>query len=87
MLDKDQMVAFLTEAYKLEAYFAVETRYNYDSVSADMLAAYDKILADGGITKEQVETSITYYAQHPERYEAIQREVLVTLDSLVAGNI
>ena len=85
ILGRERMTVFLKEAYKLEAYYALESQYNYDSVSPEMFSSYDRILANCGVTKEQVEASFDYYSQHPEQFEAIQRDVLASLDSLLAN--
>ena len=79
VLNHDQMVDFLCEAYRLEAFYAVETRYNYDTLSPEWLRAYDDILQSQGITHAQVDTSLTYYARHPEQYSAIQQDVLARM--------
>lgn len=79
VLNHDQMVDFLCEAYRLEAFYAVETRYNYDTLSPEWLRAYDDILQSQGITRAQVDTSLTYYARHPEPYSAIQQDVLARM--------
>ncbi len=81
ILDQQQMTTFLREAYLLEGYCAIETRYNFDSLTPDMIYAYDDILAAQGITREQVEASLTYYANHPEEYSAIHEAVAASLET------
>ena len=44
------VVDFLTEACLIEGYCAIETRYNFDSLTPEMVYAYDEILAEQGIT-------------------------------------
>ena len=85
VLNHDQMVEFLSEAYRLEAFYAVETRYNYDTLSPEWLRAYDDILQSQGITRAQVDTSLSYYARHPEKYEAIQQDVLAQMGVTASG--
>lgn len=75
VLGHDQMVDFLTDAYLVEGYFAVETNYTFDSITPEMVHAYDDVLTRHGITREQVEASFEYYARHPEPYNAISKEV------------
>ena len=81
ILDKQQMTDFLREAYLLESYCAVETRYNFDSLTPEMIYAYDDLLAEQGIPREQVEASLAYYVKHPEEYTAIHEAVVASLES------
>ena len=80
VLDAPRMVAFLTDAYLLEGFYAVETQYRYDAMSPEVLRAYDDILAAHHISREQVEHSFDYYASHPELYQPIQDSVMAILD-------
>ena len=82
VLGHDQMVAFLGEAYLLEGQYAVATRYAYDSVPDGLAGAYDALLDSLGFTRAQVDSSLTFYAAHAERYEAIQEEVLARLNGI-----
>lgn len=82
ILDHQQMVDFLTEACLIEGYCAIETRYNFDSLTPEMVYAYDEILAEQGISREQVEASLAYYAKHPEEYLTIHEDVAATLNSI-----
>lgn len=82
LLNQEQMVDFLTEACLIEGYCAIETRYNFDSLTPEMVYAYDEILAEQGITREQVETSLAYYAKHPEEYIAIHENVAAALNGI-----
>lgn len=84
VLDHDQMVSFLYEAYLLEGYFAVETNYVYDSLSPEMAAGYDAIMASQNITREQVEASMEYYSRNLTAYNAINRDVLALFEKEVA---
>ena len=79
ILDHQQMVDFLTDAYLIEGYCAIETRYNFDSLTPEMLYAYDEILAEQGITREQVEASLVYYSNHPDKYLTIHEDVAAAL--------
>lgn len=81
ILDQQQMTDFLREAYLLEGYCAIETRYIFDSLTPEMIYAYDDILAEQGITREQVEASLAYYANHPEEYTAIHEAVAAELEA------
>ena len=81
VMDADQMVAFLTEAYQLEGFYAVETQYRYDAVSAEVLRRYDSILEAQGLTRGDVERSFDYYSAHPDDYSAIQDSVVARLEA------
>ncbi|MBR1766305.1 MAG: DUF4296 domain-containing protein [Bacteroidales bacterium] len=82
VLDAPAMVAFLTEAYLLEGFYAVETQYRYDALSPEVLAAYDDILSRHHTTREAVERSFDFYAAHPGLYQSIQDSVIARLDAL-----
>ena len=69
VVDAPQMVDFLSDAYLLEGFYAVETQYRYDALPAEVLRAYDDILAKHHLTREQVEHSFAYYSEHPELYD------------------
>ena len=80
VLDAPQMVGFLADAYLLEGFYAVETQYRYDALPAEVLSAYDDILRKHHLTREQVEQSFAYYAEHPELYAPIQDSVLARIE-------
>lgn len=84
VMDHGRMVAFLAEAYILEGYYAVETSFSYDSLSPEMLSAYDALLTRHGVTMQQVDASMEYYSHHPDDYSAINREVLALLEKAEA---
>lgn len=84
VLDHDQMVAFLYDAYLLEGCYSVETNYAYDSLSPEIAAGYDAIMERQKITREQVEASMDYYAQNLLLYNAINKEVLALLEKETA---
>ena len=82
VMDEETMTSFLKEAYLLEGFYAVETQYQYDTLNAEMAAAYDSLLARHHLTRQDFDTSIAWYSYHPDRYEAIHDEVIAYLDSL-----
>lgn len=86
VIDAPRMVAFLTDAYLLEGFYAIETHYGYDAMTPEVLRAYDDILANHGLTREQVEHSFDYYSHHPELYRPIQDSVLAILESQTEGD-
>lgn len=80
-MDHGQMVTFLSEAYMLEGFYAVETQYRYDSLLPEVVAAYDDILARQGLSRRKVEKSLKYYSSHPDEYQIIHDSVLAIMDS------
>ena len=72
VLDSKAMASFLSDAYLLESFYAVETHYSYDAMSPEMLRAYDDILAKHHLSREDVERSLDYYSEPPDQYAAIQ---------------
>lgn len=81
LIPADRMVDFLTDAYLLEGFYAVESEYRYDALTPDVVRAYDDILARHGIDKEAVERSFHYYAEHPDLYQSIHDSVIARLES------
>lgn len=72
VLDGKAMASFLSDAYLLESFYAVETHYSYDAMSPEVLRAYDDILAKHHLSREDIERSLDYYSEHPDQYAAIQ---------------
>lgn len=77
VLPPDQMVHFLTEAYRIEGRTAVSTHYRYDVLTSEAVHSYDSLLQAMGVDKQQVDTSLAYYADHLDEYQPI-------LDSVAA---
>ncbi len=84
VLDAPQMVEFLSDAYLLEGFYAVESQYRYDAMRPEVLGAYDYILDNHHVTREQVEQSFSYYAEHPELYGPIQDSVLARIEQVTS---
>ena len=82
VLDHPTMVAFLSDAYLLEGFYAVESGYRFDSVSDEVMGAYDSVMARHGISREMVEASMEYYSHHPEEYAVIHDSVLFILEGV-----
>ena len=76
------MVAFLADAYLLEGFYAVESGYRFDSVSDELMGAYDSVMTLHGLSREDVEASIEYYTQHPDEYAVIHDSVLLLLEGV-----
>lgn len=85
VIEHDRMVPLLVDIYLVEAYYAVKTNYNYDTLSPDMLRAYDDVLAEHGVTPDDLEASLAYYSEHAELYNAIHRDVVAVLNEKNTG--
>ena len=81
VLPEERMVDFLTDAYLLEGFYAIETQYRYDVLPEDVLRSYDSILDHHGLTRQQVERSFDYYTAHLDRYQVIHDSVVARLEA------
>jgi len=81
VMDHEQMVGFLADAYRLEGFYAVETQYRYDVMPTQVARSYDSILDLHGLTRDDVEHSIDFYSRHLDEYEAIHNEVVARLEA------
>ena len=86
LIEAPRMVDFLSDAYLLEGFYAIETQYRYDAMPAEVLRAYDDILAKHHLSREQVERSFDYYSNHPDLYGPIQDSVLVRIERETASD-
>ena len=50
-------------------------------MSPEVLRAYDDILKRQQITREQVEASFAYYAEHPDEYIPVLDTVIARIES------
>lgn len=82
VMDHDAMVGFLTDAYVVEGFYAIETQFRYDEPSPESVHLYDSILTLHGVTREEVERSLDYYSTHLEEYRVINEDVKVRLEAL-----
>lgn len=80
VMTHEQMVSFLTDAYLLEGFYAVETQYRYDALTPEVLHSYDSILQVHALTRDDVERSLDYYTRHLDEYQAIHEEVVARLE-------
>ena len=80
LIKEDAMVALLTDAYRLEGFYAVE--HNIENFDADtsVLATYDALFKAHGVTREDFDVSMEYYMRHYNKYEAIHKRVIANLD-------
>lgn len=80
VMDSQQMVDFLSEAYLLEGDYAIESQFQYQSNSTTAMQAYDSLLSVQGLTQVEVEKSLEYYSYHLEEYKAIMDSVVARLE-------
>lgn len=82
IMDHDAMVGFLTEAYMLEGFYAVESGFRYGNMSDEAQQSYEALLDSFHVTKAQFDSSIAYYTRHELEYEEIHEQVMNRLESL-----
>lgn len=84
LIKEDAMVEFLTDAYMLEGFYAVEHQLVDPTTSPDMdpvvLASYDELFEKHSVTKEQFDASMDYYMRHSDKYESIHKKVLEKIE-------
>lgn len=80
IMDTAEMIDFMTEAYILEGYYAIESNHNYDTVSPEALRAYDEMLRKHGLSRAEADSSFAYYAERPELFAKINDAVLARLE-------
>lgn len=82
-IDSEKFVGVLTDVRILEGYYSV--RYErVDSSRGKINAYYNEVFARHGITKEQFESTMNYYASHPNEMTAIEEQVADSLSALIA---
>ena len=80
VLGEDRMAKFLKEAYLLEGFYAVETEFQYDTLHPEMIASYDSLLREQGLTREDFERSVEWHTHHPEVYQRVHDTVVAWFD-------
>ena len=80
IVQPDTMVHFLTEAYLLEGFYAIEANYNYTMVAPQLQASYDSLLRKYHITDSLFRASLDFYTRHPELYDTIHARAIRSLD-------
>lgn len=81
VMDEEQMVNFLSEAYLIEGFYAIETNHDYDKLTPEIVNSYHELLERQGISQRQFERSMKYYLRHPELYKPIHQRVVDRLDA------
>ena len=82
VMDEEKMADFLQQAYLLEGFYSVETQYRYDTLQPEIIASYDSLFSEYGITRKQFERSVDWYAKHPEDYTRIHDTVIARLERM-----
>ena len=83
VMQPDTMVNFLTEAYLLEGFYAIESNYQYQEVAPQIQASYDSLLSKYHVTGDDFNRSVDYYTRHPELYDTIHARAIRRLDRQV----
>jgi hypothetical protein len=82
-IEDTKLVGILTDVRVLEGYYSV--RYErVDSSKGKVAAYYNEVFAKHGVTKEQFESTMTYFASHPKEMQIIEEKVADSLSALVA---
>jgi len=79
VMDEATFVDFLEQAYLLEGFYALESHYQLDTLQPEMIASYDSLLAQYGITHEVFDTTVDWYAHHPDIYQRVHDSVMARL--------
>ncbi len=80
VMQPDVMVEFLSEAYLIESFYAIESNFQYQEVSPQIQASYDSLLNRYGVTEEKFARSVEYYTQHPELFDTIHARAIRRLE-------
>lgn len=80
VLEEKVMVDFLTDAYLLEGFYAIESNYESETIPQEVRASYEALLKEKGLSEEQFRTSMDYYSTHLDEYEKIHQQVVQRLD-------
>lgn len=84
IIQPDTMVNFLTEAYLIEGFYAIESNYQYKEVTPQIQASYDMLLTKYHLTDDDFNRSVEYYTRHPELYDTIHARAIRHLDRTLA---
>ncbi|MBR1517087.1 MAG: DUF4296 domain-containing protein [Bacteroidales bacterium] len=82
IMTEEEMIDFLSEAYLIEGFYAIETGYNYDKLTDDIVNSYRELLDRKGLSQQKFEKSIEYYMRHSDRYERVHQAVVDRLDAM-----
>ena len=85
VVSEEVLEDFLTEAYMIEGFYAIETGNHSETVTEETQAAYAALLDKYGMTSDDFERSIDYYMHHAEQYAEIHQRVIERLDEQSAA--
>jgi hypothetical protein len=80
VIQPDTMAHFLSDAYLIDGFYAVESDFQYKEVKPQIQASYDSLLTKYHITADDFNRSIDYYTQHPDIFDTIHAHALRRLD-------
>lgn len=82
VMDEASMTQFLTEAYLLEGYYAIECGYDFEQMEPQIAKSYDHLLSKYGLSRGDFEKSISYYLEHDDVYNRILDSVVSHLNDM-----
>lgn len=71
VMDEPTMAQFLSEAYMLEAYYAIECGYDFEQMEPQIAKSYKSLLDKYNLSEGDFEKSIAYYFEHDDVYARI----------------
>lgn len=86
IMDTAEMADFMTEVYLFEGYYAITNNHNYDTVSPEVLRAYDDMLAKRGLSRAEADSNLKYYTEHPDLFAKVNDAVLRRLETETKGS-
>ena len=79
VLEEARFVDLLTDAYLLEGFYAFQSNYHFDTLKPEMIASYDSLLAQHGISQAIFDSTVLWYTRHPDIFARVQDSVMQRL--------
>lgn len=83
IMDHNTMANFLYEVHIIDSYYQIQNNYHYEEQVPEIKATYEKLFAKYGITKDEYERSMNYYAHHNNEFYEIYNQVNDSLTALL----
>lgn len=71
VIQPKKMVQILEDVSLLEGYFSAQTHFHYDTLTPEMIGCYDSLFAKYEVTKDNFDSSFSWYSKHPEAMQEI----------------
>jgi hypothetical protein len=84
IISEKKMVKLLVETHITDAILYVDNA-RADEKRDKALFYYPSLLEKQGVTKQQMDSSVSWYMKHPEAYARIYQEVVKELENLTAA--